>query len=121
MFITQGIYVGSVGARFERPGLMEWAHMCVTAEQNTPENGYGLSARDDHSKTKLLRIWANFYGMSEFPSYDEVLALEESDKVAFDARYQVMQGGSSSHRRLFDKLVYKQRMRMVTTHTHLLP
>ena len=36
-----GIYVGLVGARFERPGLMEWQHLIVEPEQNTVAKGYG--------------------------------------------------------------------------------
>lgn len=29
-FEEQGVYVGLVGARFEKPGLMEWQHMVIT-------------------------------------------------------------------------------------------
>ena len=37
----KGVYAGLVGARFERPRLMEWKHLIVEPEQNTVENGYG--------------------------------------------------------------------------------
>ena len=40
-FEDRGVYVGLVGARFERVGRMEWQHMLVTPGQNRPENGYG--------------------------------------------------------------------------------
>ncbi|MCE2983999.1 MAG: DUF4804 domain-containing protein, partial [Parachlamydia sp.] len=52
-----GVYVGLVGARFERENLMEWQHMIVTPNQNTPENGYGEEAPSAYQK-----MWANFYG-----------------------------------------------------------
>lgn len=62
-FEKEGIYIGLVGARFEKPGLMEWQHMIITPEQNTLQNGYGL-------KRKNSNIWENFYG-ERFPTFQE--------------------------------------------------
>mmetsp|Transcript_47821 Transcript_47821/g.132883 ORF Transcript_47821/g.132883 Transcript_47821/m.132883 type:complete len:150 (-) Transcript_47821:500-949(-) len=42
----RGVYVGLVGARFERRGRMEWRHMILTPEQNTSDNGYGAGSSD---------------------------------------------------------------------------
>ena len=68
----RGVLIGLAGARFERPGLMEWQHMYITPEQNTAENGYG--PRDGgppaHDST-LLEMWARFYGLPHLPTYDE--------------------------------------------------
>ena len=38
--MTEAVYVGAVGARFERQGLMEYQEMVLTKEQNT--KGYNL-------------------------------------------------------------------------------
>ena len=51
-----------VGARFEKPGVMEWPHMIITPEQNTAANGYGGSADPFNAKTIGLRLWAELYG-----------------------------------------------------------
>ncbi len=75
----KGIYVGMVGARFEKPGYMEWRHMIVSPKQNTPKNGYGRQGKEEAAqKFKFLEIWAKFYeeGKREehyFPAYDDVL------------------------------------------------
>ena len=64
-----GVYVGSVGARFERPGNMEWAHMIVSRDQNTSEKGYGSTPSTPND---LLNIWAKFYEVPHFPLYTEI-------------------------------------------------
>jgi len=71
-FERTGIYVGLVGARFERPGVMEWAHMVVTPTQNTEANGYGASPPPAAAhRAALLAAWARFYGVAHLPTYDE--------------------------------------------------
>lgn len=75
-FEPKGIIVGMVGARFEKPGVMEYSHMVVTPEQNTAANGYGLSADPSNPKTIELRMWAEFYGSKvgdvyAFPDFNE--------------------------------------------------
>lgn len=76
---NQGVYVGMVGARFEKPGYMEWRHMIVTPEQNTPKNGYGRQGKEEApQKFKSLKMWARFYGEGSggenyLPLYQEVL------------------------------------------------
>lgn len=59
VFEQEGIYVGVVGARFERKQRMEWEHMLITRDQNTVANGYGAAA--EQSQTTLLQLWAEFY------------------------------------------------------------
>ena len=64
--------MGLVGARFERPGVMEWAHMVVTPTQNTEANGYGASPPPAAAhRAALLAAWARFYGVAHLPTYDE--------------------------------------------------
>ncbi|MCW5583832.1 MAG: DUF4804 domain-containing protein [Gammaproteobacteria bacterium] len=41
----RGFYIGQVGARFEKPGVMEWKYCVITEEQNTREKGYGAPTR----------------------------------------------------------------------------
>lgn len=96
-FEEKGIYVGQVGARFEKPEVMEWQHMYVTPEQNVSTKGYGKEADQDQAKTKLLRLFAkHFYDLDYFPTYEE--ATKMGDKYS-------NLGGS-----LFDKEIYKKRL-----------
>lgn len=68
----QGVYTGLVGARFEKPGLMEWSHMIITPQQNTRANGYGLQPSELQSPT-LLTLWSKFY-QTKFPTFAEAQA-----------------------------------------------
>lgn len=102
----KGIYVGMVGARFERPGLMEWAHMVITANQNTAENGYGRDADLANPKTAELRLWAELYQSKlghqyAFPDYEEA----SQDKTG---RYLLIGKGI-----YLDTYVYRERMKLV--------
>ena len=47
--------------------------MVIDPKQNTPENGYG-SVTGDGMKARLLSIWAKFYRISHFPTYEEALS-----------------------------------------------
>ena len=122
-FQETGVYIGSVGARFERPGCMEWAHMIVTPSQNTVERGYGVAADPRNPRTLLLRMWAKFYftnapgidvdmlGPPVFPTYEEVQGLRQSDPEGFSARYvDVMRASEECY---LDKLLYKKRIRLI--------
>lgn len=84
----KGVYVGQVGARFEKPGRMEWQHIIVTREQNTD------------SDTKLLKIWAEFYG--------ESLATFEQAQKDTTGRFIQLNDGS-----YFDTALYQKRMALV--------
>jgi len=48
---VEGIYMGLVGARFEKSSVMEHALMAVTVQQNTQDNGYG-SPVAEHEENK---------------------------------------------------------------------
>jgi hypothetical protein len=73
-----GISTGLVGARFERPGCMEWSHMIITPEQNTATNGYGLS-NDQDNQGSLLKIWSDFYG-TKLPTFVEARNAKDDNK-----------------------------------------
>jgi len=71
-----GIYVGLVGARFERPDQMESLFILVTPDNNTPENGYGreipAGVHVDDAKIQKLNLWKKFYEEEYFPTYNEL-------------------------------------------------
>lgn len=75
-FEKEGVYLGQVGCRFERQGLMEWAQMVVTPEQNTVANGYGDPSL--RSSRSLQDLWAEFYGESCLPTWEDTEADPES-------------------------------------------
>jgi hypothetical protein len=98
---NEGIYVGLVGARFERAELMEWKHMIITPEQNTVKNGYGLERKDSN-------IWEKFYG-EKFPTFQEI------DLPSFDQF-------NNNSKKLYFKIkpnmylnvsIYKKRLKLV--------
>ncbi len=100
-FQEEGVYIGLVGARFEKPGVMEYSHMLLDSSQNKPENGYGQNPADS-PKARLLKIWANFYGLPYFKTFQEA----QQDTTG---RYQSISGG----RYLLDTQAYKKRLAMV--------
>lgn len=106
-FQDSGILVGSVGARFEKPGLMEWQHMMITPEQNIAENGYGNRSAAGFQAKPLLDAWAKFYSKDSFITFEEVRKLEMDHPVTFNQNYVKIDG------MYLDKAVYKSRMEKV--------
>lgn len=99
-FIERGVYVGLIGARFERAERMEWQQLLVTAGQNTAAKGYGAAAAAEQRETALRRCWARFFGRDYLPSFGEAAAHSGS------ARYlEVPRLG------LLDVELYRQRLR----------
>lgn len=98
-FEESGIYVGLVGARFEKPGYMEWAHIMVTSEQNTAANGYG-DVPVKGRRAELLALWARFYQIPYFYTYEQAAA----DRTG---RFLRLLNG------FFDTVVYKERLKKV--------
>ena len=92
----EGVYAGVVGSRFERERCMEYAHIVITREQNTKENGYGPEAFG--RRAEVLRLWARFYGLMHFPVWEEA---QQSAQL-----YVTLPGC------MFDAGIYKKRMRM---------
>ncbi len=97
----QGIYIGLVGPRFEKPNVMEWQHMIITREQNQAKGGYGPDAKQDSPKTQLLNLWATFYGLKHFPTFEQA-------KGDMSGRFVALKNGI-----YLDTLVYKKRIKMV--------
>ena len=107
----KGIYVAMVGARFEREGFMEYAHMIISRRQNTEEKGYGVNANSNDPKVKQLRMWAEFYhsrigDVFTFPTYDEAMEIKAAD--GGNLRYEEFDEWG----RLLDKVIYKERLKL---------
>eukprot|EP00906_Rhabdomonas_costata_P023186 RCo033379 len=98
----RGVYVGLVGARFEReqPPLMEHLHM-VVSRYCTAQRGYGEAGAREHPDPQL-QMWANFYGLPYFPSFDEV-----HDKPGLSSDFLKTRPDI-----YLNVKVYKQRLRM---------
>jgi hypothetical protein len=103
-----GILIGQVGARFEKPNLMEWQHMVITQEQNTKDNGYGIEEMKN-PKNKLS-IWSKFYGL-DFPTFEE--ADQEFQGLANKSISRYARIGMSLPKKYLDTAVYKERMKFV--------
>lgn len=66
--LEKAIYVGAVGARFEKENVMEWQDMVITKTQNIEVLGYGS---EENSKKTILNTFCRFYGYNYFPSYSQ--------------------------------------------------
>ncbi len=99
-----GIMIGMVGTRCEVSGCNEYAHMLVTQDQNTIENGYGKKGFP--AKKQALASFAKLYNQGEngefyFPSFEEV------EQKSTDKFHKLKDG------RYLNIEVYKQRLRLV--------
>ena len=92
-FEQQGIFVGLVGARFEKPGLMEWQHIIVDSNRN----------KDLQTKKELLQIWQNFY-RETFETYEQAENNHSGRYICFTHH---------GKKCFFDTNVYKKRMSFV--------
>lgn len=104
-FEEQGVYVGLVGARFERREQMEWRHMVITPTQNTTARGYGLFADPESAAARELAVWARLYdegdqGLDFFPDFDSVDGDDSGDYIR------------CGRDRYLNARVYRRRMRM---------
>ena len=99
-FSSDGVIIGQIGARFEKPGLMEWQDCMITRDQNTSENGYGDLDFKDLSKKSLIKFWGCLWSEGPFPTFSEAKKTpEDFNSVSPDL--------------LFNKKIYKARIRMV--------
>lgn len=61
-----GVIIGIIGARFERPMYMEYQDIVASAKQNVLANGYGSSPNresdEERQQFEYRAIWNEFYG-----------------------------------------------------------
>lgn len=100
-FEPSGIYVGLVGARFEKKSYMEWQHIIITPYQNSSYHGYGNDPNPEYSRYPLLKMWARLYNVAYFFSYEEVLK---------DTSSRFIKIGPEIY---FDTVIYKKRLALV--------
>ncbi len=101
-FEPEGVYCGMVGARFERYSRME-SIFCFLDKDSDESNAwapYGKKADPNSHRTKLMHLWARFYGLKaeNFASFKE---------ASGDASYMRLAGNG-----LFNVALYKARMRI---------
>jgi len=131
----EGIYMGLVGARFERSELMEHGLMAVSKKQNDKSKGYGafddrksidadttsldedmdlnalLKRADDAQKfygkgdKPIYRAFESWYDISHLPTYDEVTSGNDSDRYLENKQW----GGPSEY---LDMNMFKARIRV---------
>ncbi len=94
-FENEGVYVGLVGARFERPGLMEYKRIIIPA----PKHG-GPQSLPKTAITPLGKLWAQAY---EVAPADQKTILQDTE------RFIELDNKKAS----FDTQAYKERMRLV--------
>ncbi|CAL4113670.1 unnamed protein product [Meganyctiphanes norvegica] len=96
-FQPSGVIIGLVGARFEKPGYMEWQDCLVTNEQNKAEHGYGPVIPE---KYLLVREWGKLWGENYLPTWEEV---QDSSKEGFT---------QITSKILLNNKIYKSRIQM---------
>ena len=81
------------------------------------DDGYGAEADPEAAQTKLLGLWARFYQLERFPSYEEVRAeVAAAAAAGTESRYfelRFVRHGDVSKPKYFDSRVYKQRLAVV--------
>lgn len=100
-FEKEAVIAGSVGCRFERPGVMEYQHMLITKTQNTKLNGYGAN----NSLGVSMDPWCKFYGVDHFPTFEEVQKILKTEEGKL--RYVKIENDA-----YLDVEVYKKRLRL---------
>lgn len=118
-FMREGHYGGLIGARFEKPGEMEYAHMLVTQEQNTSNNGYGADKAANNPK---FAHFTTFYDIGYFPTYDEVCSqffeadgspkLDDNNQPLKENQryYMIQRSYGLAKPQFFDKIIFKERI-----------
>lgn len=101
--VNEGWFAGMVGARFERLNLMEWQHMVITRQQNSSKNGYGPEGTGP--RRKLLQLWADFYGVPHFSTFEDAMKANHSTRFL---NIRIKSGAA-----YLDRLVYSERLRVV--------
>jgi hypothetical protein len=112
----EGIYVGLVGARFEKPRKMESQHILIFERNDHKGVGINISEEDmDSMEVKKSRLWAKFYDQKyndtySFPTYTELTQLIENNKV--NPNDYLLLKSMYSGNKYFNVAVYKKRIKM---------
>ncbi|XP_019867674.2 uncharacterized protein LOC109596548 [Aethina tumida] len=94
-----GVIVGLIGTRLKKENVMEYQEMVIDKNQNTKENGYGVSEPNIHN------LFAEFYE-EKCMDYEE--AVQELKSLPKDNnRYVVIDKKTD---KIFDNYIYYKRM-----------
>lgn len=86
-----GVYVGLVGARFERPGAMEYGYCALHAKYATDQRGYGPDGLASVVNPEL-DLLAAAMGLPWFETYVHAAAGAEAGELAEDAPVREVEG-----------------------------
>jgi hypothetical protein len=100
-FEPEGVFIGAVGARFERDNAMDSLFCVVDKTRSVEANGYGRRGDKSGQFAPLLKLMAPLFGVDHFPSWSEMSA--EPD----DARFVQLKSG-----RVLDTLCFARRIRI---------
>lgn len=75
-----GVVVGIVGPRLSHGEIMDQHEIMVTKTQNVKKNGYGPTLQNN-ARHCWRQIWANFYGVPNLPTYNQVLKSVQNMKA----------------------------------------
>ncbi|XP_055373578.1 uncharacterized protein LOC129606954 [Condylostylus longicornis] len=114
-----GVIIGLIGARFERPNEMEYQDILIEEKQNKKENGYGYYKLDEKfelintpnipddemikKKIEYRKLWNNFYNETDF-EYNKAVSYFASENN--NGRLTICR---SRPLELFDTLIMKKR------------
>ena len=132
----EGIYIGLVGARFEKPNVMEHLLMIITESQNITNNGFVDEIKNDdekkqeidlsnddfvmkyiaenteNGKNAILKLFGLFYGELSLPIYNAINnKYNDNDKHVMN-RYFKKPGYGVDTTPFLDKKIYRLRIKI---------
>jgi len=116
-FPLEGVYVGLVGARFEKQQYMESQYILVRQKENTAEKFFGANPKNpDAMEAKLRKMWANFYGFSHLHTFQEIDELYKDPDPEKKKNAEEMFYFHHPHQWAdpfyMNKIIYQKRMRI---------
>ena len=117
-----GIYIAQIGARFEKPTLMDGKFCIISREKNTLENGYGIRTNKEYktisynemTKRKYLDIWCNFFNVEYIHTFAEALKIYNNNIITDNKNKKYIPHFLKiNNNYLFDTHLYKKRMQVV--------
>ena len=112
--LRRGVFVATVGARFECPGLMESETMLIDSLLCTVESGYGKRV-ESSSKETWLNMWAEFVGLDHLPTHAEADAAAPDEPGIFDDPIRAVDSSfvRVTQSTLLNAVAYTARMRIL--------
>ncbi|HEY6438003.1 MAG TPA: DUF4804 domain-containing protein, partial [Ignavibacteriaceae bacterium] len=146
-FEPYGIIVGLVGSRFAEHGKMESQHIICSPSFTSERFGFGViepvekqvesqrswfqnlfsfylknSDEEVLQQKKLLEVWAKFYGIDYFPTYNELMSMFTQNSSSCNDYLDlgpIGPGATKDNHTYFHIKIYKKRM-AITAETLLL-